>query len=225
MASYKEENGQMIVYLKSPEEISDVINALDLYSRIWIGQLLEIDNQMIWIKEKLHESDSKTKMTPFFLNIRNRMLPESLRDIGDTLQSSYGIFSKKIDQRARISYDMQQVIRYTSAWYYHPDGGLSVDFCAPMQAEETVQMPTANCFTDNGQTGMKIHLACLSQLEVLKEAIAVMECLHCGKIRDLFAHYTKDAGALIVAQHIEQFYTGIKNKGELPKISVCLNET
>lgn len=202
----KKENGQTVVYLNSSEEISDVINALDLYSRIWIGQLLEIDNQMIWLKENLYETGSAAKMTPFFLNIRSRILPESLRDIGNTLQGSYGIFSKKIDRRARIAYDMQQVVRYTSAWYFHPDGGLSVDFCTPMQAEETVQIPTANCFMDDGQTGMEIHLTCLSQLEVLKEAIAVLECLYCGKIHDLFAHYTKDAGALIIAQHIEQFY-------------------
>ena len=37
---YKEENGQIVVRLSCQEEISDVINALDLYSRIWIGQLL-----------------------------------------------------------------------------------------------------------------------------------------------------------------------------------------
>ena len=222
---YKEENGRTTVCLKNQEEISDAINALDFYSRIWIGQLLEIDNQMIWLKEKLYETDSAAKMTPFFLNIRNRILPESLQDIGNTLQGSYGIFSKKIDRRARIAYDMQQVVRYTSAWYFHPDGGLSVDFCAPMQAEETVQMPTANCFTADGQTGMKIHLACLSQLEVFKEAIIVLECLYCGKIRDLFTHYTKDAGALTVAQHIEQYYADIKNNDELPKVSVRLDET
>lgn len=48
---YKEENGQIVVRLNCQEEISDVINALDLYSRIWIGQLLEIDNQMIWLKK------------------------------------------------------------------------------------------------------------------------------------------------------------------------------
>ena len=120
---YKEENGQIVVRLNCQEEISDVINALDLYSRIWIGQLLEIDNQMIWLKENLYETDSAAKMTPFFVNIRNRILPGSLKDIGNTLHSSYGIFSKKIDRRARIAYDMQQVIRYTSAWYFHPNGG------------------------------------------------------------------------------------------------------
>lgn len=219
---YKEENGQIVVRLNCQEEISDVINALDLYSRIWIGQLLEIDNQMIWLKEKLYETDSAAKMTPFFLNIRNHILPGALTNIGNTLHSSYGIFSKKIDRRARIAYDMQQVIRYTSAWYFHPDGGHSVDFGTPMQAEETVKMPAANCIAHEYETGMEIHLTCLSQLEVFKEAIAVLGCLYGGKICDLFAHYTKDADALTVARHIEQYYSGLKDKDELPKISDSL---
>ena len=219
---YKEENGQIVVRLNCQEEISDVINALDLYSRIWIGQLLEIDNQMVWLKEKLYETDSAAKMTPFFVNIRNRILPRALTDIGNTLHSSYGIFSKKIDRRARIAYDMQQVIRYTSAWYFHPDGSHSVDFGTPMQAEETVKMPAANCFADDHETGMEIHLTCLSQLEVLKEAIAVLGCLYRGKICDLFAHYTKDVDTLTVARHIEQYYSGLKDKDELPKISDSL---
>lgn len=220
----KEENGQTVVYLNSSEEISDVINALDLYSRIWIGQLLEIDNQMIWLKEKLYETGSAAKMTPFFLNIRSRILPESLRDIGNTLHSSYGIFSKKIDRRARIAYDMQQVIRYVSAWYSHPDGGVSVDFRTPMQGEETVKMLTAHCFSNGAGTGMGIHLTCSVQLEVLKEAVAVLDCLYHGKIRDLFTHYTDDAGALTIAGHIEQYYAGLKDKGELPKMSICFPE-
>lgn len=186
---YKEENGQIVVRLNCQEEIFDVINALDLYSRIWIGQLLEIDNQMIWLKEKLYETDSAAKMTPFFVNIRNRILPGSLTDIGNTLHSSYGIFSKKIDRRARIAYDMQQVIRYTSAWYFHPDGGHSVDFGTPMQAEETVKMPTANCFADDHETGMEIRLTCLSQLEVFKKALSAKiypaKMIHTGSVAEV----------------------------------------
>lgn len=149
-------------------------------------------------------------------------LAGSIEGYREHVHSSYGIFSKKIDRRARIAYDMQQVIRYTSAWYFHPDGGPSVDFGTPMQAEETVRMPMANCFAWRSWNWVEIHLTCLSQLEVLKEAIAVLGCLYGCKICDLFAHYTKDADTLTVARHIEQYYSGLKDKDELPKISDSL---
>ena len=57
---------------------------------------------------------------------------------------------------------------------------------------------------------------------MLKEAIAVLGCLYRGKICDLFAHYTKDVDTLTVARHIEQYYSGLKDKDELPKISDSL---
>lgn len=222
--TYKEDSGKTTVYLCSKDEIAEAINALDLYSRIWIGQYLEIDNQMIWFKEKLYLTDSAAKMTPFFLNIRNRILPGALRDIGNTLHCSYGIFSDKIDRRARMAYDIQQVIRYTAAWYFHPDGGMGVDFDRPMHAEDSVAMPTAHCFVSGSETGMELKLICQTQLEVLKEAVAVLNCLYHGQIYDLFAHYTDDANTLTIAKNVEQYYAGIKNKDELPKMSIYFSE-
>lgn len=210
--------------LNNTEEISEVINALDFYSRIWIGQYLEIDNQMIWLKQELHKENSVTKVTPQLLEIRNRLLPNLATGIANTLQASYGIYSDQIDKRARIAYDMQQVIRYTAAWYLHPDGGMGVDFGRPLPAEDTIPFITATCFSHNNGTEMRINLSDPLQWQILQDAVAVLNCLYHGKIHDLFAYYTNDKVALEIAKDVEKYYAGIANIEKLPEILVHFPE-
>lgn len=219
-----ENNKNTIFVLNNTEEISEVINALDFYSRIWIGQYLEIDNQMVWLKKELYKENSREKVTPLLLIIRNRLLPDLSIGIGNILHASYGIYSDQINKRARIAYDMQQVISYTAAWYLHPEGGLGVDFGKPLPAEDTIPLITATCFSHNKEIAMKVTFLDPLQWQILKDAVAVLNCLYHGKIHDLFAYYTNDKVALEIAKDVEKYYAGIANIEKLPEILVHFPE-
>lgn len=45
---------------------------------------------------------------------------------------SLGIWNVDTNAWAKSAYDMQQIIRYTLAWYQHPEGGEGVNFSMPI---------------------------------------------------------------------------------------------
>ena len=100
----KENIEDKIVLILNASEISQIITCLDFYSRIWIGQYLEIDNEMLWIKEDISRSDSEIAVTPFFRDIRKRILPK----LEESLHSSYGIFSYDMINDLYIQYLINQ---------------------------------------------------------------------------------------------------------------------
>lgn len=199
-----------IVHITSQDEISKVIKALDFYSRIWIGQYLEIDSEMIWLKKRTYDEILENEIVPLFLQLRNRLMPESIRDIGQTLYASYGIFSDKVDERAGTAYDMQQVIRYTLAWFLHPEGGWTVDFGSPLRAGRIYPVPKASCIKNNGNVEMEISLSDNSQFTIIEDAIEILDLVRSGKIEKMFSYYTDDKEALLTASEIEKVYAKIQ---------------
>ena len=197
---------------QNKEEIGETIRNLDLYSRIWIGQLLEIDQQMLWLRKRTYQMDTETVMTPMLFEIRNRILPNAEKDIGNTLHASYGIFSDQVDERAGIAYDIQQVIRYTAAWYCHPDGGATVDFRAPIQVSRKIHLPEAICGTSGTEIWMELTLSVSLQQQIIQDAKSVFNALSHGQIREMFSYYTNDKAALDAAAEVERYYHSIAKK-------------
>ena len=195
-----------ILHLTSETEIRNIIRSLDFYSRIWIGQYLEIDDEIIWLIKKTYDDVRENKIIPLFLQLRNRMMPASIRDIGQTLYASYGIFSDKVDKRAGTAYDMQQVIRYTLAWFLHPEGGWTVDFGSPLRAGRVYPVPKASCVNNDGNIEMDVSLTDKSQFTIIENAIEILDLVRSGKIEKLFSYYTDDKEALLTASEIEKMY-------------------
>lgn len=198
-----------VLHIISETEITDIIRALDFYSRIWIGQYLEIDNEIIWLKKHSYHEIRDTKIVPLFLQIRNQLMPESIRDIGQTLYASYGIFSDKIDERAGTAYDMQQAIRYSVAWFLHPEGGWTVDFGTPIQTGRIYPMPKAHCTKNNGNIEMDVSLSDKSQFTIIENALKILDCVRNEKIKQMFSYYTDNKDALATASEIEKIYKTI----------------
>ena len=198
-----------VLHIASRDEMFNIIRALDFYSRIWIGQYLEIDNEILWIKKHSYHEILDEEIIPLFLQIRNKLMPESIRDIGQTLYASYGIFSDKVDERAGTAYDMQQVIRYTLAWFLHPEGGWTVDFGTPMKASRMYPIPTASCTKDSGNVEMDVLLSDESQFVIIKNALKILECVRNEEIKQMFSYYTDDNVALSTATEVEAIYAKI----------------
>ena len=196
--------------ITSQDEILKIVKSLDFYSRIWIGQYLEIDDEMIWLKKRTYDDVRENEIIPLLLQLRNRLMPESIRDIGQTLYASYGIFSDKVDERAGTAYDMQQVIRYTLAWFLHPEGGWTVDFGLPLRAGRVYPVPKASCIKNDENVEMEVSLSDKSQFIIIEDAIKILNLVRSGKIEKMFSYYTDDEEALLTASEIEKVYTEIR---------------
>jgi hypothetical protein len=109
------------------EQAKIIINALDFYSRIGIGQFIEIVLAFSW-----WQCDEQ------WFNHRNeveRLIYDAQFNLtGMPFNASYGIFSPEVHENAKIAWDIQQVIRYRLAWDRNPKGGMTVDFDDPMRS-------------------------------------------------------------------------------------------
>jgi len=106
-----------------------LIRALDFYSRIGIGQFREIVIAFSWWKRDeqwvVHRDDV------------DRLIQEVQWNLtGMPYNASYGIASPETPEKAKIAYDIKQVIRHRLAWDREPKGGMTVDFDSPMKASE-----------------------------------------------------------------------------------------
>lgn len=115
----------------NPEQARVVVNALDVLSRIHIGQFNIVREEF---------------MGDFDYGIVNRLLFEARRLIFPELDGgeghSYGI-SGCPTRKGKVAWDVLQVIRQTVAIASNPEGGYTVDFSDPMFVSDSEPRPTA----------------------------------------------------------------------------------
>lgn len=187
-------------------EIRIILQALDLYSRIWIGQYDHILWDLRWYRNcnQLDELDKTLRRE--FLDIRNIVLP-GLHEC--SLNGSYGIFSPDRDTKAAIAYDMQQEFRYRRAWFLKPEGGYTVDFGRPLPCnEDPCDFPKAECYDVDGEFRIKIYIAD-TQLEVIIDALNIGILESDCQIRKLFEYYTNDSEALKIADELTELLMSV----------------
>lgn len=119
MAKYKLELNE--------EQAATLIKALDLYSRIGIGQFHEIlDWQFNW--EKRNAQD--------YQDIRDQLDFIKFMLTGMPKNASRGIFQEETPERCKIAWDIQQVVRHCKSWHENPEGGITVHFGKPMRSSQ-----------------------------------------------------------------------------------------
>jgi hypothetical protein len=95
-----------------------LINALDLYSRIGMGQLAEVVN--ILRQNIMGELGNKQEILFEIDRLTRAASACWMNGSGDY----YGIANNKISDVFRVAWDLQQVIRYRLAWDRKPEGGM-----------------------------------------------------------------------------------------------------
>ena len=196
----------MIPLTFTEEEIRRILEALDFYSRIWIGQYDHILWEMRWMKDcdKLDLFDEAIRKK--FIKMRQIILP-ALEDY--PLSASFGIFSDKRDVKVAIAYDMQQEFRYKKAWFLHPEGGYTVDFGSPLPCEDDpCVFPKAECYRENGEFRIRVTIEEV-QLSIMIDALQVRALADQGQMRKVFSYYTDDSCALSLADDITDIFMGI----------------
>lgn len=112
----------------SVSETRDLLLALDLFFRLFLGQYGEIVTHYTGY---LYCKADDTELTDSLLRLRKILIPGG--DFGGNgLQFSLGIWNQKTASIAERAYDVYQCLRYQMFWYDNPDGS-SVHRCvAPL---------------------------------------------------------------------------------------------
>ena len=187
-------------------EIDHVINALDLYSRIWIGQYDHIMYEMRWRKTCDEIDRQEKKLIGLFMAMREITLPELN---GYDFCASHGIFSSERDVKAAVAYDLQQEMRYKKAWFEKPEGGYTVDFNTPIPCEDDpYPFPEAFCRTEKEMTVLETEMTA-GQSDIIINAFEIQCCIENGDFKKVFSYYTEDERALGYAQRITDIYSQI----------------
>ena len=115
------------------EQARVVANALDLYARIWTGQIEEPFSQLR-LSGRFPTPDREVTDSALRI-LKKAFFPEL------SYYASYGILSPEAGENAHIAWDIYQAIRYKLAWKKYPEGGHTVDFHKPMKASTTQKLP------------------------------------------------------------------------------------
>jgi hypothetical protein len=107
----------------SIEQASVISEALDLYSRVLMGQF---DN-LGWTLALRYNFDVDAA-AKLLNELKYVIFPELPRG-----GAYYGIIHPRLHEDSRIAYDIHQVIRQKLAYFRKPEGWITVDFDDPMR--------------------------------------------------------------------------------------------
>ena len=130
----KKENYFIQVTL-TPEQVRVLNDALDLYSRVHIGQFHRLKEEF-W--DKLQDVDAAIRMENCLLEARQDAFPE-LSGPGH----SHSMSSPAVKEEGKIAWDIQQVVRVADAYARHPEGGQTVNFNSPLWTSVSTPRPVA----------------------------------------------------------------------------------
>ena len=182
-------------------ECNMVISALDLYSRIWIGQYDRIDEIYIYDIDSKWNKESRRHRV--FQEIRNLLIP-SLLGMGDYSSCSLGIWSEKTDIRAINAYDIKQRLRYELSWYKNPEGDIMVDYDTPMIRGSNGDL-SVFCETTEEGVCATLYLS-KEHLTVMQTSIEVYSFLINRKMQDAFRYFTSNEEVLSLAEELTRIY-------------------
>lgn len=113
------------------EQVTILIKALDLYSRIGMGQFKEVLGwQFGWQNNSIPHED--------YQDIIERLdYIKFMLSGGDLSPGSYrGICSPETPESCKVAYDIQQVVRNSQAWVNNPNGDITVAFDSPLKVSQ-----------------------------------------------------------------------------------------
>ena len=210
----------------SKDNVSAAIRALDLYSRIFMGQYdhLNWDIRLNADAKKASWKEiegAEVMRTFLFKEIRDIIIPDLAHF---ELYASHGIWNDKNDPRAIDAYDMQQAIRFTDAWFRRPEGGIEVHFSKPWIRGRYPEVKVEITGTRSDYQMMIDLLP--EQFVILKEASEVFLHAQCQEFEKMFAMFTDDKKALGLAREAEQYNVVQKpnSKASAAALLKCLEE-
>lgn len=187
------------------QEISECINALDFYSRMYMGQYDVIDFMLHQYRFDC-DFDNQCKFARRHIYTAMRSLVFYNDKIAEwELNGSLGIWSENTDMRAKNAYDMQQVIRYYDSWCRVPEGDIGRSFDKPMFGGE---LPPLHCECIKKKEDEVLSISAMEEghLDIMVAALEVSLCLQNIKINKMMGYFTDDKRVLELATIVERLY-------------------
>ena len=187
------------------QEIAAIINALDFYSRMFIGQYGEIDFVLRQYRFGNDYSQYEYARRQIYTGMRSIVFNNVPRISEWDLNGSLGIWSEETDARAKNAYDMQQVIRYRDSWCRVPEGGTGRHFDEPLFGGKLPPI-TCECVMNEKDEVMSVGAIEKEHMDILVEATEITLLLHRICIRKMMKYYTNDTRVLELATVVEKLY-------------------
>ena len=127
------------------KQLKVISKALDIYSRIGIGQVDEI----LWhpsVAKKMWVKNNNLTENKINHKLVRKMLDDIKKIVWNYDPNTYGGISMA-EEDDKVAYDLYQVIRHKLAWEEKPEGGITVNFHEPMKwsKEELAKIKNMDC--------------------------------------------------------------------------------
>lgn len=106
------------------EQARTVLNVLEFYARMAIGQWNEVGRQFLDLKDDMYV-EKTDELKRGMAKLRKIVYPELPED----MSASYGVSAIP---KACAAWEILEVLRHSMAWAKHPEGGYTVDFGRPI---------------------------------------------------------------------------------------------
>ena len=198
------------------DQVHTLIKALDLYSRIFMGQYSEIEwclrlNTRSTDGRPLYEVVDEQKLQMALLKVRDLAMP-ALKGYG--FHGSYGIWSADNDRRSVEAFDLEQVIRHSDAWFRNPEGGIGTHFDRPWLHGRFDKMQ-AKCVGTRDSYNMVISDISEEQNEIICNALKASATLYNLEFVKFLKYFTDKDDALTAMKDIETLYDGVRQPESL----------
>jgi hypothetical protein len=115
----------------SEEQARVVVKALDIFSRLHMGQVSDVELFYRLLNVGQNKSFPSREVERLCESIKFYVFPEL------SPGSYHSISSEKISEDARVAFDLIQALRHPMAWKRNPEGGQTVDFYDPMKTAKS----------------------------------------------------------------------------------------
>lgn len=195
------------------DEANALMSALDVYSRIWMGQYDEIEWELRMLTSDLNKlKQEESARREAWLLMRRLILPE----LGDMhFGASHGIWSEHTDDRGQAAYDILQVVRHARAWHKNPEGGMGRDFDKPWIHGS---LPPIQCSCEgDGDNLLTTLVLTPAHAALMADAVSVLSSIVRQDLFEAMSHYTMNEEALGIAKSIEDLLPSPqKDEGGVP---------
>lgn len=127
-----------IIITLTDKQAQVIVDALDLYTRLLMGQFNEIESLFIHHgKSEFWKNDKLRELLRTNLLITKIILLPELSD-----GAYYSILDKDhVPFVARVAYDIQSKMNHDISWHVHREGGMTTNFDKPFHAEHSQPLP------------------------------------------------------------------------------------
>ena len=108
-------------------QVTVIQSALDLYSRLLMGQFEELDRVFCHYSDYWEKYDNRKHLNKLCEDIKHIIYPEL------TGASYFGVGNKNNPMDSKVAYDIYQVVRHALSWHKEPQGGYTVNFNTPVR--------------------------------------------------------------------------------------------